>query len=219
MKISESIEKQWLAPRSLTAVKARNAALVKGKYGEFPAFTANFAPSRQAAVMQHASEVTRRWREYPSLVQCEHAYGTDGMAAWLVSQMRHLFGKGEEVAEARRTAVAILSSPEFRPMKVTELMLFIGKFYTGGFGKVYGKATGTDIMDALRKFKAEMAEAKAAAEEEERKADRERRAADAMTWEEYARRNGMEGKSIAEVIAGTTSDEMKFNENEEPRGK
>lgn len=200
MKISDAIAIQAShAPAS--AVRSRNAALVKGRYGDFDSFAANFNPSRQQSVMQHLGTVMRRWRGYPSLVQCEQAYGGDNMAAWLVLQLRGLFAKGEEPEEIKRTAVAILSTPEFRPLKVTELMAFAARFYTGAFGKVYGKATGTDIMEALHKFCVWLAAEKTRYDEEQRNAEREEWAKTAVTWEQYARQNGMEGKSIAEVLS------------------
>lgn len=200
MKISEAIAKQ-ASNTPEAAVRSRNAAIVRGKYGDFRSFAENFNPSRQQAVMQHLGTVMRRWRDYPSLVQCEQAYGGDNMAAWLVLQLRGLFAKGEEPEEIKRTAVAILSTPDFRPLKVSELMVFAAKFYTGSFGKVYGKATGTDIMEALHKFRVELAAEKSRYDEEQRNAEREEWAKTAVTWEQYARQNGMEGKSIAEVLS------------------
>lgn len=199
MKISEAIALR--ASNMQAAVRSRNAAIVKGRYGEFDTFAANFNPSRQLSVMQHFDTVMRRWRDFPSLVQCEQAYGDDSMAAWLVLQLRNLFAKGEEPDEIRRTAIAILSTPEFRVLKVTELMIFAAKFYTGSFGKVYGKATGTDIMEALHKFRVELAAEKSRYDEEQRNAEREEWAKTSVTWEQYARQNGMEGKSIAEVLS------------------
>lgn len=200
MKLSETIT-AWGAAQHAPTVRERNAAALTARYGAFPAFAANFAPARQRAVMQNAEAVMRQWRRYPSLVQCEHAYGGDNTATWIAAQLQHLFAKGEDPGEIRRTAVAILSSPDFRPMKVTELMVFAAKFYTGAFGKVYGKATGTDIMEALHKFRASLAAEKSRFDEERRQAEWEEWAKSAVTWEEYARQAGMEGKSLAEAIA------------------
>lgn len=202
MKISEAIAIQASYTPD-AAVRSRNAAIVKSRYGDFSSFAANFNPSRQQAVMQHLGDVMRRWRDYPSLVQCEQAYGGDNMAAWLMLQLRGLFAKGEEPEEVKRTALAILSSPDFRPMKVTELMVFAARFYAGAFGKVYGKATGTDIMEALRKFRSKLAAEKSRFDEERRRAEREEWAKSAVTWEAFASQNGMEGKSLAEVLAAS----------------
>lgn len=199
MKLSETIT-AWGAAQHAPTVRERNAAALTARYGAFPAFAANFAASRQRAVMQNAEAVTRQWRKYPSLVQCEHAYGGDNTATWIAAQLQHLFAKGEDPGEIRRTAVAILSMPELRPLKVTELMMFAAKFYTGAFGKVYGKVSGTDIMDALRRYRAELAAEKARIDEESRKAERKRWEAEAVTWEQYARQIGMEGKSFAEAV-------------------
>lgn len=199
MKLSETIT-AWGAAQHAPTVRERNAAALTARYGAFPAFAANFAPSRQRAVMQNAEAVTRQWRKYPSLVQCEHAYGGDNTATWIAAQLQHLFAKGEDPGEIRRTAVAILSMPELRPLKVTELMMFAAKFYTGAFGKVYGKVSGTDIMDALRRYRAELAAEKARIDEEARQAERKRWEAEAVTWEQYARQIGMEGKSFAEAV-------------------
>lgn len=205
MKLSEIITRRGAATLAPTA-RERNAAALAARYGAFPAFAANFAPSRQRAVMRNAEAVTRQWRQYPSIVQCEHAYGGDNTATWIAAQLSHIFAKGEDPGEIRRTAVAILSMPEFRPMKVTELMMFAAKFYTGAFGKVYGRVSGTDVMDALRRYRMELAAEKARIDEEARRAERRRWEAEAVTWEQYARQNGMEGKSIAEVIAAAAKD-------------
>lgn len=204
MKLSETIT-SWGASRTAPTVRESNAAALTARYGAFPAFAANFAPSRQRSVMQNAEAVMRQWRQYPSLVQCEHAYGGDNTATWIAAQLQHLFAKGEDPGEIRRTAVAILSMPELRPMKITELMMFAAKFYTGAFGKVYGRVSGTDIMEALRRYRAELAAEKARIDEEARRAERKRWEAEAVTWEQYARLNGMEGKSIAEAIAEAVS--------------
>lgn len=206
MKLSEAITTA-AQPLPQQATQARNAAIVKGRYGEYAAFAAIFKPSRQAEVTRLGDTVTRNWQRYPSLVQCEHAYGADNMAVWLAAQLRHLFAKGEDAAEAMRTAVAILACPEFRPMKVTELMMFAAKFYAGGFGKVYGRATGTDIMEALRRYRQQLAAEKSAIERQAHRAELQQWAATAVSWEEYARSIGLPGKTIAEAIALAAKEE------------
>ena len=58
-------------------------------------------------------------------------------------------------------------------------------------------------MEALRKFRAELAAEKSRFDEERRRAEREEWAKSAVTWKAFASQNGMEGKSLAEVLAAS----------------
>lgn len=182
--------------KSLTTSKEGIAAAIIREFGTESDFLAKFNPDRQKTVALEA-EMVFASQHIPSLVRCTYAYGESTMAGWISNQLRTIVSmlpndKRMDVKELERIGYDILSDPQFRVLRLTEIMLFVSQFRTGRFGKVYGTLTTLDICTALREFcKFRDAELLKIEKQKERY-EREQHDKTAITWEQFCDIKGLD---------------------------
>ena len=135
--------------------------------------------------------------EYPTLAEIRKNYGDKTPSAWLVPQLYNLSeycGVKDKLEGAPLEETAFVIATEYYYLKISEIMLFFHRFKTGRYGRFYGCVDPLVITTALRDFAQERINAIVAKESEDRDREREEQRKNAITWEEYCKRNGCEGK-------------------------
>lgn len=162
-------------------------------------FLATYNPDMQSAVAQAPMRVFAD--NAPALVQALHSYGRTTMVSWLTLQLARIAqgfpaDRRPNAYELNLMSEDILNEPQFRTLKVTEIMLFLSQYRTGKFGKVYGYLNSINLCVALREFLEYKSDSMDRIESRKRQAEREKHEAEAITYEEYCRRTGLPEQPI-----------------------
>ena len=165
------------------------------QFGTAIEFMKKFSPKKQILVARNPDKVYSGTNA-PSLIRAVYAYGYEVIANMLVTHLSEIIkaerdDKKMPVDELLRISYDILNDPQFRTLKITEIMLFITQYRTGMFGEVYGSVTSFSICSALRKF-IKKREFELSKMKKEECTD----TSDAITLEEYCRRTGKSRKEI-----------------------
>lgn len=169
--------------------------MLVSKYGNREAFLTEFNPSYQMKVCDNTRECF--FGDYPTLAEVKVNYGDNAPKMWLIPQLYNLSeycGVKEKLQGTPLEETAFVIASTYYYFKVTELMLFFHRFKSGRYGRFYGNVDPLVITTALRDFAQERINAIVAKESEDRDREREESRKNAITWEEYCKRNGCEGK-------------------------
>lgn len=167
---------------------------LKAKYGDLMGFISRFNPSYQREICISKDDCL--FGNYPTLSQLKSAYGTNAPVIWLVPQLYNLSeycGCKDKLTEEQLEECASVIASEFFYLKVSELMLWLHRFKAGMYGRFYGAVDPMIIVASLHDFIKERANAIERHENELRKVKQEIERSKAITWEEYCKRNGIQG--------------------------
>ncbi len=135
--------------------------------------------------------------KFPTLEMLKRAYGNNAAAYWLIPQLNNLSefcGQKDKLTGIPLEETAWMISNEFFYMKVSEIMLFFYRFKSGRYGRFYGSIDPLIIMTALKEFANERIMAYNRREQKLRERQEEESRKNAISWEEYCKRNGIEGR-------------------------
>ena len=202
----------------MSPVLSQKTSQLVNRFGNLASFLKEFNPSAQMELCQY--EDLCYFGNFPSLASVRNEYGTNAAVSWLVPQLFDLSeycgckGKIEEI-QMEQCASVIAST--FYWLKISELMLFFHRFKSGKYGRFYGSVDPLVITTSLRDFIRERNEAYFRHEQKERER-KEREQKGGISWEEYCKKNGIEGrKTIFDGITPTPKEQAKneYKENVE----
>jgi len=171
----------------------RKTMLIK-KYGERENFITKFNPSYQMQICGDSQDCY--FGDYPTLAEIKW-YGKNTPVMWLIPQLYNLSeycGVKEKLEGAPLEETAFVIATEFYYLKISEIMLFFHRFKTGRYGRFYGNVDPLVITTSIRDFIVERNNAYMKKEQEEYWRKQEESRKNAVTWEEYCKRKGIEGK-------------------------
>ena len=128
--------------------------------------------------------------DYPILRDIDNAYGDGFSVEWLLPHLAVLSASMgvKNIDKDAGKMLAQLISTEYSFLKITELLLFFYWFMTGRYGRFYGSFDPLVVMCALKDFMEERGnEIERHRQKEQEEKDRESRK-NAISWEEYCRR-------------------------------
>lgn len=134
----------------------------------------------------------------PTLAEMKAMYGESLPSAWLMAQLFALSefcGARDKMNDmvAERTASIIYT--HYYYLKASELLLFFYKFSTGRYGHFYGSIDPQIILNAIGAFISQERNPMIDRRETEERLKRlEEERKNTISWEEYTRRTGQEGK-------------------------
>lgn len=157
-------------------------------YGTEVEFLTLFSPSKQSQYsLQEERCVTGH---APTLSQLKASYGENIAETWLVPQLFDLSeycGCKEKISEGQIRELSKILATTYHYLKVTEFMLFFFRFKQGHYGKFYGAVDPLVITTSMLDFMRERSAIIDRIEDEKRKAEREKHAKEAVSYEEYLR--------------------------------
>lgn len=180
------------------------------KYGDKGAFLTSFNPDYQRKICADLQEC--HFGDYPTLGGIKSAYGDNFPVAWLVPQLYNLSeycGCRDKLQGAPLEECAFVIATEYYYLKVSEIMLFLHRFKSGRYGRFYGSVDPLVITTSIREFLKERMYAIQKKEQEDRERERIEHLKHCVTWEEYCRANGMEGKPHPMERAGKAEEPKK----------
>lgn len=171
------------------------AVALRNRYGDGEKWAATFNPSRQAEVARNIPAVFSDTTT-PSLVRSAYAFGRNKVETWLSLQLATIVAvEGERTTVTPESLMGIardlLSVPDFRTLRPTDIMLFCVQFRTGQYGKIYGRLNTMDICAALREFCRWRQMQLDRAERERERQQRLEHEKTAITWEQYCAIKGL----------------------------
>ena len=165
------------------------------RFGSVEVFLERFNPSFQMEICGDSNDCY--FGEYPTLTEIRKNYGDKVPTSWLIPQLYNLSeycGVKEKLEGAPLKETAFVIATEFYYLKISEIMLFFHRFKTGRYGRFYGNVDPLVITTSLRDFIVERNNAYMKKEQEEYWRKQEESRKNAITWEEYCKRKGIEGK-------------------------
>lgn len=165
------------------------------RFGSVEVFLERFNPSFQMEICGDSNDCY--FGEYPTLAEIRKNYGDKVPTSWLIPQLYNLSeycGVKEKLEGAPLKETAFVIATEFYYLKISEIMLFFHRFKTGRYGRFYGNVDPLVITTSLRDFIVERNNAYMKKEQEEYWRKQEESRKNAITWEEYCKRKGIEGK-------------------------
>ena len=174
----------------------RNSLLpLTDRYGDLQQFMRTFdvgnmiryTEDEQRAVMGNA----------PTFFGINSGYQTKASEAWLCTawaMLSEYAGNQGKLSDLQIKLLAQATVSEFGWLKITEFMLFMRKFMSGKYSRIFGKNVDPlKLTDALREFVGERNEmiARYTQTEHEEQRKREQEEHPPITWEEYCRGRGI----------------------------
>lgn len=136
--------------------------------------------------------------DVPTFVRLNQTFGEHSSTAWLYSHLKNLLARflvGEmKIADEQIDFLADIIVNNHPTMKLTEFMLFENYFLGGKYEEFYGESSYIfAITRSLQKFKKDL---NVIYQQIERDKERNREivTTPGVTWEEYCKQKGMEGK-------------------------
>lgn len=136
--------------------------------------------------------------DVPTFVRLNQTFGEHASTAWLYSHLKNLLARflvGEfKIADTQIDFLADIIVNNHPTMKLTEFMLFENYFLGGRYEEFYGESSYIlAITRSLQKFKKDL---NVIYQQIERDKERNKEAdtTPGVSWEEYCKANGMEGK-------------------------
>ena len=171
----------------------RRSREIAAAYGLRDQFLTAFNPDMQREVCADANLCF--FGDAPTLSQINATYGRYTAAMWLIPQLYNLSeycGCKDKLKGKPLEECASVIASEFHWLKVTELMLFFHRFKSGRYGRFYGSVDPLVITTSLHEFLKERGSAYDRHEHEIQQAKDEESRKNAISWEEYCRKNGKE---------------------------
>lgn len=185
------------------------ALAIREQYGDLPAFATRFTPKVQKYCAQNMVKAVEN--NLPSFGRIVSTYGEEGVAAIVATHITDAIlrmGEDRDVDpyDVQFIASAICESDRFRTLKFTTVLGFFHLLKCGEFD-IYGKVTPRKVLEAFRKYAidAQAKENRIAYEKDcrEAEAERERSRANAISWEEFAKKNGITDGDFASYMIRT----------------
>lgn len=142
-------------------------------------------------------------RPTPTLANLYAKYGINAPVEWLDAVLRYTINAlGVEANDLLLLATANGIYRTCYGWRIGEVLLFFAQFITGKYGKFYGRYDNAVIYEGMQKFwRGEVLPVRNQQEREEQERKREEWAREAITPDEFARRNNLpEGLSVAEIV-------------------
>lgn len=184
--------------------------LIKQKYGTREQFLVTMNPSIQAVAAKHPDKCY--FGTAPTLGMLKKTYGDSMAGTWLVPQLNDLAAFTNSTNQLNGQAVEFVAdaiAQEYYYLKTSELLLFFYRFKLGYYGRFYGTVDPMIITTAIRSFLNERAEAYRKRESEEQQKKSEEYARNAITAEEFCRRNGFPNMDLVTLAQKNASGELK----------
>lgn len=134
---------------------------------------------------------------YPTLAELNRAYNPKTAQAWLIPQLTDLSefaGAKGKLTDNQLIQCAEIIATDYYYLKVSELMLFFSRLKRSKYGRFYGAIDPMIILSSLDDFLQERSYAYETKASEERRRANEKSMRNAISWEEYQKRKGIENK-------------------------
>ena len=176
------------------ATKPKWATEIANRYGNYQ----NFCNTFSYGLMNKVANAPLRacGGTAPSLVRLDTTYGNGAAQTWLYDILQATFAvlgvNEDKFSKEQILDLACTISSQYRNLKVTEMMLFLARFKAGKYGRFYGgDSYALVITEALEKFYyGERVNILKQVEEKEWEEKQKEMMKNAITFEEYRRRQG-----------------------------
>lgn len=136
---------------------------------------------------------------YPSLGKLNEVYGKNTAKAWLIPELVDLSeycGVNRKITANQLSQCADIIANDYHYLKVSEMLLFFGKFKRCCYGRFYGTVDPLVIIEALKEFCRERNVAYYNKELSESKRQLAESVEGSCSWEDYAKIIGEAGKPM-----------------------
>lgn len=136
---------------------------------------------------------------YPTLEKINEVYGKNTAKAWLIPELIDLSeycGAKDKITTNQLSQCADIIANDYSYLKVSELLLFFGKFKRCCYGRFYGTVDPLIITEALREFCRERNVAHYNREQAERQKQLAESISGSCSWDEYAKASGQAGNPM-----------------------
>lgn len=136
---------------------------------------------------------------YPTLRKLNEVYGKNTAKAWVIPELVDLSeycGAKDKITNNQISQCADIIANDYSYLKVSELLLFFGKFKRCCYGRFYGSVDPLIITEALREFCRERNVAYYNMEQAESQKLFAESISGTCSWEEYAKSSGQAGKPM-----------------------
>lgn len=184
--------------------------LVIQKYGTREQFFAKMNPTIQRVAARHPDRC--HFGDAPTLGLLNKTYGDSTASSWLMAQLTDLVAYTNSkgiLTDEHVEVLADMVAQEYGYLKSSELLLFFYRFKLGRYGHFYGNIDPMKITIALDKFLGERSEAFDKREKEKEQQERDKYAENAITAEEFCRRNGFPNMDLVTLAQKNASGELK----------
>lgn len=184
--------------------------LVRSKYGTREQFFEKMNPSIQKVAARHPDRC--HFGDAPTLGMLSKTYGESTASNWLMAQLTDLVAYTNSkgiLTDEHVEVLADMIAQEYGYLKSSEMLLFFYRFKLGRYGHFYGNIDPMKITIALGKFLGERSDAYDKRKKEEEQREREEYAKNAITAEEFCRRNGLPEMDMATLMKKNASGELK----------
>ncbi len=142
--------------------------------------------------------------DVPSFVRLNQSFGDNASSAWLYAHLKNLLTRflvdQEKIADSQIEFLADIISNNHPTMKLTEFMLFETYFLGGRYEEFYGETSYIlAITRSLQRFKQDLNTIYWQIEREKEKTVR-KETTPGISWEQYCKDRGMEGKPYPGTI-------------------
>ena len=165
------------------------------KHGNLPEFISKFNPDYQRELCSNSRDCY--FGDFPTLALVRTAYGNNAPSAWIIPQLYNLTifcNCKDKMTPGQYEELAYIIASEFFFLKISELMLFFHRFKAGRYGRFYGSVDPMVITSALHEFVRERANALEQHERDDALAQIEAGRQNAISWEEYCKKNNIDDK-------------------------
>lgn len=141
--------------------------------------------------------------DYPTLGLLRTAYGKEAATMWLIPQLYNLSeycGVKNKLEGTPLEECASIIANIYKHLKVSELMLFFYQFKAGKYGRFYGNVDPMIITSSLQLFCRERNDFWFKYDSEQREKEIEESRKNAVTYEEYCKRRGIEPKKEIQAL-------------------
>lgn len=184
-------------PGQLATTDPRTLAVRKA-YGDLPQLCKTFGVTAQRYCARNVELALRKG--VPSFARIIITYGEDGISALIGTHITEaILRMGEDQAvdeyDVDFIARAICESDRFRPLSMASILRFFHLLKCGEFD-IYGKVTPRKILEAFRKYAIDQQEREwrilQQIEREQKEKEEEEARKNAIPWEEWAKRLGVD---------------------------
>lgn len=150
-------------------------------------FCKEFNPDKQLQICKDEDDAY--FGDYPTLGWFQRQYNISA-AYWLAPQLVDLSnfaGVNGKLTDRSLEWCALAIAQEYSHLKVSEILYFFFRLKAGHYGKFYGNVDPMMIMQSLREFAQERANAYNRREREKAREEREESLRKAISYEEYLR--------------------------------
>lgn len=191
-----------MTSQALSPILAQRINQLKVSCGEtIEEYLVAVNPSTQLEVCQNERDCYLG--EFPTLGLLRTAYGKEAATMWLLPQLYNLSeycGVKNKLEGTPLLECASIIGNVYHYLKVSEVMLFFYKFKAGKYGRFYGNVDPMIITSSLQLFCRERNDFWFKYESEQREKEMEESRKNAVTYDEYCKRRGIEPKKEIQAL-------------------